>query len=271
MAIERVAVVTGGAQGIGLGIARCLTAAGYAPALWDRNREAAVKAADDLRKVGASAIGVGCDVRDYEAVSRALDETKRRLGTPYLLVNNAAVRHRAALEDLSRSDWDNEIATNLTGAFQCTQTIGREMLENRSGVIVNISSMAGSLGYPGRGAYSPTKAGILGLTYVTAVEWGGRGIRCNAISPGIIVTPAFASIYADPLLNEGRRAMVPLGRLGEPADIGDVVVFLASDAARYINGANVPVDGGTTQALLALVPVTRSAAQRVSRPASGEP
>jgi glucose 1-dehydrogenase len=105
-----------------------------------------------------------------------------------------------------------------------------------------------------RGAYTPTKAGVLGLTMLTAVEWGARGIRCNAISPGIVASPGNADVYASDALTAGRRSFVPLGRLGTAEDIGDVVVFLDSDAARYINGVNIPVDGGASHALVSLYP-----------------
>ena len=129
------------------------------------------------------------------------------------------------------------------------------MLAARRGVIVNIASMSGTFGQPMRGAYSPSKAGLLGLTSVTAVEWGGRGIRCNAISPGMIVTPVHAEAYNNEAVRTARESMVPVGRLGDGSDIADVVVFLASDAARYINGVNLPVDGGVTRALVGLMPI----------------
>ena len=172
-----------------------------------------------------------------------------------MLVNNAATRHRAPLEELSRAAWDREIATNLTGVFVCTQIVGRRMLAAGSGAIVNLASMSGTYGQALRGAYTPTKAGVIGLTSLTAVEWGGRGIRCNAISPGMISTPAHAEAYGNIALKEAREAMIPSGRIGGGEDIADVAVFLASDAARYINGANIPVDGGVTKALLGLMPM----------------
>ena len=114
--------------------------------------------------------------------------------------------------------------------------------------------MSGSQGQPLRGAYSPSKAGVIGLTYVTAVEWGGRGIRCNAISPGMIETPVHAEAYGNAAVKAAREAMVPMGRVGDGTDIADVVVFLASKS-RYINGANIPVDGGITKALVGLMPM----------------
>jgi NAD(P)-dependent dehydrogenase (short-subunit alcohol dehydrogenase family) len=249
------AVVTGAARGIGACIAQRLAAAGYAVALWDYDGEGAKAWAKELTQAGHSTVSARCDVADAAQVEAATKAAEAAFGTPYLLVNNAGIRHRVPLEELPRASWDREIATNLTGAFQCTQTVGRRMLAAGRGAIVNIASMSGSFGQPVRGAYTPSKAGLIGLTSLTAVEWGGRGIRCNAISPGMIVTPVHAEAYNNQAVRTAREAMVPMGRLGDGNDIADVVVFLASDAARYINGANLPVDGGVTKALVGLMPV----------------
>lgn len=250
----KVAIVTGGGRGLGLGIGKCLAAAGYRVALWDRDGDNALNAAAELRTAGATAFGIACDVSDYDAVAAATQATERELGRPTLLVNNAGTRHRARLEDLTPADWQNEIGVNLSGVFYCTQLVGRRMLEVEYGSIVNIASMSASSGLALRGAYTPTKAGVVGLTMLTAVEWGGRGIRCNAISPGIFASPGNADVYANKALLEGRQAVIPAGRLGQPNDLGDVVVFLGSDAARYINGVNIPVDGGAAQAHISLFP-----------------
>jgi NAD(P)-dependent dehydrogenase (short-subunit alcohol dehydrogenase family) len=249
------AIVTGAARGIGACIAQRLAVAGYTVALWDYDGEGAQARAAELTAAGHGAIAARCDVADATHVEAALKSAESAFGTPYVLVNNAGIRHRMPLEELPRASWDREIATNLTGAFQCTQTVGRRMLAAGHGAIVNIASMSGTFGQPMRGAYSPSKAGIIGLTSLTAVEWGGRGIRCNAISPGMIVTPVHAEAYSNEAVRTAREAMVPLGRLGNGNDIADVVVFLASDAARYINGANLPVDGGVTRALVGLMPI----------------
>jgi NAD(P)-dependent dehydrogenase (short-subunit alcohol dehydrogenase family) len=128
------------------------------------------------------------------------------------------------------------------------------MLAAGRGVIVNLSSVTALSAIPMRGAYSPSKAGILGLTNLTAMEWGPRGIRCNAISPGMIATPAHDKMYLNRTLKQRREASVPLRRVGNGTDIADVVVFLASDAARYINGVNLPVDGGLSAAMISLLP-----------------
>lgn len=250
-----IAIVTGSARGIGAAIARRVAEAGHAVAVWDFDATGAEAVAGSLVAEGRRAIACRCDVASESDVEAAAKATVAALGTPTLLVNNAAVRHRVPLEDLPRASWDREIAVNLTGAFQCTKTVGRLMLTAGRGSIVNIASMSGTFGQAVRGAYTPSKAGIIGLTSLTAVEWGGRGIRCNAISPGMIVTPAHVATYADAAVKEGREAMIPAGRLGTGEDIADVVLFLASEAARYVNGANVPVDGGVSKALTALMPM----------------
>ncbi len=249
------AVVTGAARGIGAAIAQRLSDAGYAVAIWDFNGDEAAATAAALTDSGRRAIAATVDVADEGMVEAAARAAEAAFGTPYLLVNNAGIRHREPLEELARASWDREIATNLTGPFVCTQILGRRMLTAGKGAIVNIASMSGTYGQAMRGAYTPSKAGIIGLTSLTAVEWGGRGIRCNAISPGMISTPAHVEAYSNQALKKSREDMVPMGRIGDGNDIADVVVFLASDAARYINGANIPVDGGVTKALLALMPV----------------
>lgn len=252
------AIVTGAARGIGAAIAGRFSDAGYAVAIWDFNGEGAAEEAARLRAGGRKAISAKVDVADERAVEAAMQAAEAEYGIPAALVNNAATRHRAPLEELSRDAWDKEIATNLTGVFVCTQIVGRRMLVAGRGAIVNIASMAGTYGQAMRGAYTPAKAGVIGLTSLTAVEWGGRGIRCNAISPGMISTPAHAEAYSNSALKEAREAMVPSARIGSGEDIADVAVFLASDASRYINGANIPVDGGVTRALLGLMPMPAS-------------
>ncbi|WP_375459456.1 SDR family NAD(P)-dependent oxidoreductase [uncultured Enterovirga sp.] len=256
---RRLAIVTGASGGIGKDLGERLAEAGYAVALWDHDGAGAEARSQALNDAGRRSIWARCDVTSTADVERATEEAVSQFGPPCLLVNNAAIRHRMPLEDLPRENWDREIAVNLTGAFQCTQTVGRRMLAAGGGVIVNMASMSGTFGQPMRGAYSPSKAALLGLTSMTAVEWGPRGIRCNAVSPGMIETPVHAQFYGNDAVRSAREAMVPLGRLGTGSDVADVVVWLASEAARYINGANIPVDGGVTRALVGLMPVMTEA------------
>jgi NAD(P)-dependent dehydrogenase (short-subunit alcohol dehydrogenase family) len=250
-----VAIVTGASRGIGVGIATALARAGYDLALWARDLESATTLAGSLAEEHRiRSLASRCDVRDPESVAAAWALVPAELGTPTVLVNNAAVSGRARLEDLALSDWDDVIGTNLRGPFLCTQLVGRHMLAAGRGAIVNVASVSGSVPQPYFGAYSASKAGLVALTRQTAVEWGGRGVRCNAISPGFVPTAASAAVYADPVLRAQRQAMVPTGRLGTPDDMGRAVVFLASAEADYVNGVNLFVDGGFSLSLIDQVP-----------------
>lgn len=250
-----VAVVTGASRGIGVGIATELARAGYDLALWARDVAAieglAAALADDH---GVATRAIGCDVRDEASIVAATAAAVEGLGVPTVLVNNAAISRRHHLEDLSADDWDDVVGTNLRGPFLCTRVVGRYMLAAGHGAIVNVASVAGSIPQPYFGAYSASKAGLVALTTQTAVEWGGRGVRCNAISPGFVPTAASAAVYADPDLRAQRQAMVPVPRLGTPEDMGRAVVFLASDDASYVNGVNLFVDGGFSRTLIDQVP-----------------
>jgi len=253
--VAGVAIVTGASRGIGVGIATELARAGYDVALWARDAESITELAATLtRNHGLRSLAVECDVRDEASVVAATDAVVAALGVPTALVNNAAVSRRHRLEDLSTEDWDDVIGTNLRGPFLCTRTVGRHMLAAGRGAIVNVASVAASVPQPFFGAYSPGKAGLVALTTQTAVEWGGRGVRCNAISPGFVPTAASATVYADPDLRAQRQAMVPVGRLGTPEDMGRAVVFLVSDQASYVNGVNLFVDGGFSRTLIDQVP-----------------
>jgi NAD(P)-dependent dehydrogenase (short-subunit alcohol dehydrogenase family) len=250
-----VAVVTGASRGIGAGIAIELARAGFDVALWARDVEATATLADSLvTEHGVRSLATCCDVRDEASVAAACAVVVGELGAPTLLVNNAAASRRARLEDLPVEEWDDVVRTNLRGPFVCTKHVGRYMLEEGRGCIVNIASVSGSVPQPYFGAYSATKAGLVALTRQTAVEWGGRGVRCNAISPGFVPTATSAAVYADPALRAEREAFVPLGRLGTTSDIGRAVVFLASDNASYINGVNLFVDGGLSLSLIDQIP-----------------
>ncbi len=228
------AVVTGAAQGIGAAIADRLTADGFDVVRLDLN------AGDGV---------IACDVSNHAAVHRVAAD----VGPVDVLVNNAGIWLFSALEDTTPSDFERVVRVNLGGTFNCTQAFGRSMLD-RGGNIVNIVSIAAVAASPGVGSYSPSKSGVVALTRQTAVEWGPRGVRCNAVGPGLVPTPGASGVYHDAEVRRVRARAVPLRRLGEPADVANVVGFLASPASAYVNGQVIYVDGGLTEALMTLIP-----------------
>jgi NAD(P)-dependent dehydrogenase (short-subunit alcohol dehydrogenase family) len=253
----RVAIVTGGGDGIGLGIATSLAAAGYDLALWELREDvgkasaARLAAERDIR-----AVAIRCDVADQSQVLAATNETVKALGVPEVLVNNAGITRIGRLEDVPLADWQAVIDVNLTGVFLCTQAVGRHLLAAGRGSIINIASVSAGIPQVYRPGYSPTKAGVVALTQVTALEWGPRGVRCNAISPGQVVTSHSAAVYAEPENYELRRLQIPLKRVADPTEMGSVVVFLASEAASYVNGVNLLVDAGLSLTMMGRMPTT---------------
>jgi NAD(P)-dependent dehydrogenase (short-subunit alcohol dehydrogenase family) len=171
-----------------------------------------------------------------------------------ILVNNAGHWRFGALEDVSSEDFRAVLDVNVLGTFHCTKAFGKSMLAAGTGSIVNIVSIAAYRGNPSVGAYSSSKAGVVALTEVTALEWGPRGIRCNAVGPGLVPTEGTGAVYDDPRVREVRAGAVPLRRLGTPEDIAEVVAFFASDKASYVNGQTVYVDGGISKALMSMLP-----------------
>lgn len=235
--IERRIVVTGAAGGLGMGIARRADELGYRVVLIDRDAEALEMAAKSL---GPATESVVLDITDESAVR----QWAARSGPVSALVNNAGIFRGGKLEDLDIADWRATVEVNLTGAFLMSKHVGRRMVAAGGGAIVGIASVGSFAPSAGGGAYSATKAAIAMLMAQIAVEWGPHGIRANAVSPGLIQAGMAASFYEDPRVAEGRRALVPTGRLGNETDVANAVLFLCSDDASYINGQNIAVDGG---------------------------
>ena len=229
------AVVTGAAQGIGSAIALRLAADGYEVVRLDAS--------------GGEGI-VRCDIRDQTA----LREVTEQVGPVDVLVNNAGIWRFSKLEDVCVADFRDVLDVKVLGAFLCAQTFGKGMLERGSGSIVNVVSIAAAHANVGVGAYSASKAGLLALTRTIATEWGPRGVRCNAVGPGLVPTPGTSDVYDDPAVVKARSGAVPLRRLGKPGDIANVVAFLAGEQASYVNGQVLYVDGGLSQALMTLLP-----------------
>jgi glucose 1-dehydrogenase len=250
----KLAVVTGGAGGIGRATAASFAEVGAAVALLDREGGAAEAFARELSAGGARAIGLGCDIADPESVQAAARAVADRMGPADVLVNNAGILRPGALDSIGLAEWNALLAVNLTGYLLCAQTFGRAMRERKAGAIVHIASIAASNPQPRSGAYSPSKAAVAMLSRQLALEWGPDGVRSNVVSPGLVRTPMSESFYQAPGVAERRAAMLPLRRVAGPQDIADAVVYLSSARADYVTGAEILVDGGLDQAIMELTP-----------------
>lgn len=250
----RVCVVTGAGSGIGAETARHLAAAGGWVALLDRDGDAVQAVATDIKRQGHRAIGVQADVVVQESVQAAAARVAQELGRCHVLVNNAAMRHRQALVDFDIEAWNRVLSVNLTGALLCTQAFSAQMIAaGKGGSIVHVSSIVGGNPQFDGGAYSASKAGLGSLSRSLALELAPHHIRSNVVSPGFVVTPANEASYRDPATLASRQAMIPLGRPALPVDIANVILFLASDRAAYVDGQDIHVDGGVGTTLMSRV------------------
>lgn len=246
--------VTGAGGGIGRAIALSLARAGGRVALLDRDEAGSAETLRQVREAGADGMAVACDVSDPVGVAAAAAAAQRQLGPCGVLVNNAGLLRPGPLATLPAAEWNLLLSVNLTGYFLCAQAFGAQMRAAGGGVIVHIASIAGSHATGFGGAYSVAKAGIVMLSRQIATEWGGDGIRSNVVSPGMILTSLSQSFYDDPEITRRRSAMIPAGRIGQPEDIAEAVLFLASARAAYITGDEITVDGGFTRGIMAMIP-----------------
>ena len=244
---NKVAIVTGSAGGIGQSIAIELAGAGAEVVVTDiTSGDATV---NKIKKLKRKSFFIKADVSNKKEVEQVVNETIKRFKKIDILVNNAGIFQAGASENLSEDDWEKTININLKGYFLFAQTVGRYMLERKKGCVINVASVAGLFGYSAGAVYCASKGGIIALTKSLAAEWGGKGIRVNAICPGIIETAMTKDILADKKMKKEMLSKIPLGRTGKPVDIAGTVVFLASDASSYITGEEIIVDGGWTSVL----------------------
>jgi 3-oxoacyl-[acyl-carrier protein] reductase len=236
-----VAIVTGGAKGIGLGIAEALARGGRRIALFDLDRASLDEASGALAAAGADVIGVVVDVTHSESVNRAVETVAEHFGRIDVLVNNAGIVRDKLITKMSDDDWDAVIDVNLKSQFLCCRAVLGHMIAAQYGRIVNISSRAW-LGGVGQANYSAAKGGVVSLTRSLALEWAKAGVTVNAIAPGIVDTPLFRKF--DPGLQERLKKSVPVQRVGTPEDIAQAVLFFAQREASYITGQTLYVCGG---------------------------
>ena len=243
----RVALVTGAARGLGRAISLALAHAGAHVALGLRDVKADSGLAAELRKLGRKALPLQMDMRTMEQISRAVDETVKEFGRIDILVNNAGIAPENLAENVREEDFDATLAVNLKGTFFASQAAGREMIRQKSGTIINMSSQAGFAALPTESIYCKTKAGIAHLTKCLAVEWGKYGITVNAVAPTFIRTPGTESALSDAAFRaDTLERIAALHRIGEPMEVAGAVVFLASPAASLITGETILIDGGWT-------------------------
>jgi NAD(P)-dependent dehydrogenase (short-subunit alcohol dehydrogenase family) len=249
----RVAVITGSGSGLGRVLAHRFAAEGAAVVVADVVGQRAITVADEISEAGGKSLARTTDVTNAADVEAMVEATRETFGAVEILVNNAAKATDTDFLDVSEEAWDEDVAIALKGSFLCSQAVLPDMTENRSGVILNISSV-NALAYFGNEAYSAAKAGILSLTRSLAVRYGPLGVRVNAIAPGTLKTPAWEQRrQKDPDVFERVARWYPLGRIGDPQDVAGAVLFLASDEAAWISGVVLPVDGGLTAGNMKMV------------------
>lgn len=240
----RVAVVTGGSSGIGVGIARGIALAGAAVVLLARDKSRLAAVADELRAEGCSAAWVSADLGDRDAVADAAEACCEPFGEPDILVNCAAISIRPPMASLTMDEWDQTMAVNLTAPFLLGQRFGPSMASRGWGRIINVTSQQATRAFGNSGAYGASKGGLASLTRSQSEAWASSGVCCNSVCPGWVPTPMTAAVAADPDRTAALVARTMVGRNGEPADFAGVAVFLASRASHYITGQTLFVDGG---------------------------
>jgi NAD(P)-dependent dehydrogenase (short-subunit alcohol dehydrogenase family) len=251
---DRVCVVSGAASGIGASIAQRLAQVGARVALLDRNAQGLQIQHQTLQSMGAEVMMLHCDTSNEGSVQAAAQSLQSSWGPAQVLINNAGMLRAGSLVDVDVQQWNDVLAVNLTGYLLCARAFGQGMLQAGHGSLVHVASIAGFFPQSASGAYSASKAGVLQLSRQLALEWGPKGVRSNAICPGMIRTPLSEKFYEEPGLEAKRAAVTASRRVGVPQDIADVALFLASARSGYVNGTELLVDGGMSCMLMDMVP-----------------
>jgi 2-deoxy-D-gluconate 3-dehydrogenase len=240
------ALVTGGSKGIGAAVAQVLAEAGAEVAIVGRDPAGLDETAALVERAGRACHKITADLRSADETLRAATEALSLFGVVDILVNNAGIARIAPLTDLALDEWNETMTVNLTAPFLLARTLAPAMIAQRSGKIINISSQAGVIALEGHGAYCASKGGLNMLTKVMAAEWSCHNIQVNAVAPTVILTPMGTEVWGDPAKSAPMLAKIPLGRFGQPVEVADLVLFLASPASDLITGETILIDGGYT-------------------------
>jgi dihydroanticapsin dehydrogenase len=260
---DKVAIVTGSTRGIGEGCVRLFYREGAKVVVTGRDEIKGLSLVkemmerdtpDEFAQAGNRCIFIKADVSLKGDVVRLRNKILDTFGRIDILVNNAGINVPSPFEDLAEEAWDRVMETNSKGVFFCSQIIGKQMIEQRSGTIVNIASMAGHYAFPHGGAYGPAKSAVVMLTKQCAMEWAKHNIRVNSVSPGLTRTPMTENIYQDEEVLRARIEMIPLGRIGTPEDVAHAALFLCSDESSFITGQDILVDGGLLDNVFQKIP-----------------
>jgi len=245
----KVAIVTGASRGLGKGMALGLAKSGAIIIGASRDVKGLNQTIKEVKALGSDGFAVKTDVTKEKDINNVIKKTLQKYKKIDILINNAGILRSGPAEKMSNKDWNDVININLTGMFLFARAVGREMIKKKSGSIVNIASIAGQFGFPNAVSYDCSKGGIILMTKALAAEWGKYGIRVNAIAPGIFKTKMTEAMLKDPKTRAAFFANIPLGRAGDPKELGGVANFLASDASSYVTGHVLVADGGWTAGL----------------------
>jgi len=244
---DKIAIVTGARRGMGRTHALKLAQEGVKVVVSDISEEDCQKVVDEIKKAGGQGLALKCDVSKKEEVEELVKKTVDKFGKVDILVNNAGIAEFKPFLELTEEEWDKTLDINLKGYFLCAQAASREMAKQKSGVIINIASVAmgqQGIGFPTLVHYCASKGGIVAMTEALALELAPLGIRINVVCPGMIETPMIDPIKQDPKMIEGLMSRIPLRRFGESEEVSDLVLFLVSNASSYMTGSAVVIDGG---------------------------